>query len=114
MSGIPQAKYERAVDLIAPSVTQTLERAPSGARFTILQLVRALRRDEQGEAAYQSALEVLADNPGWSHAAAQVLHGQVIPSLLRASASVRFAGFAHDAPADERDGTAVPTYWRKL
>jgi hypothetical protein len=90
-----------------------VERAPAGSRFTTYRFIKALRQDPEAEKAYQQALATLAETPGWSHAAAQVLHGQVIPELLRTFPNVRFAGFAHDAPADERDGTAVPSYWRK-
>jgi hypothetical protein len=113
VSGIPQSKYEAALEAISPYILRTLERAPSGMRFTTHQFIKAFRQDTEADAAYQRALEILADSPGWSHAAAQVLHGQVIPELLRASSNVHFAGFAHDAPADERDGTHVPSYWRK-
>jgi hypothetical protein len=110
MPGISQAKFEAAAEAVGPYILPTLERAPTGNRFTTLQFIQALRQEPQAEAAYQRALEILADSPGWSHAAAQVLHGQVIPQLLRACPNVRFAGFAHDAPDD---GTAVPSYWRK-
>jgi hypothetical protein len=110
VSGISSATFEAAVDALSPYMLKTLERAPKGNRFTTLQFIQALRQDPEAEAGYQRALETLAETPGWSHAAAQVLHGQVIPELLRACPGVRFAGFAHDAPDD---GTMVPVYWRK-
>jgi hypothetical protein len=113
VAGVPRTTYEQAVELVSAFVTARLERVPSGRRFTTYQFIRALRQDPAAEAGYQEALAVLAGAPGWSHAAAQLLHGQVIPELLRASPAVRFAGFAHDAPAGEDDGTAVPSYWRK-
>jgi hypothetical protein len=113
VAGVSQTTYEQAVELVRAYVAATVGRAPSGRRFTTHQFIRALRQDPAAEAAYQQALAVLAATPGWSHAAAQMLHGQVIPELLRASPEVRFAGFAHDAPAAEDDGTAVPSYWRK-
>jgi len=113
VAGIPQTKYEQAMELIGPYVTATIGRAPSGGRFTTHQFIKALRQDPVAEATYQEALAFLADTPGWSHAAAQVLHGQVIPELLRAAPGIRFAGFAHDAPPGEDDGTAVPSSWRK-
>jgi hypothetical protein len=113
MTGISQSQIEAALEVIAPYVGRTLERAPAGKKFTTFQLIAALRQDPAAEAAYQRALTVLADSPGWSHAATQVLHGQVIPELLRASPGVHFAGFAHDAPPTEHDGTSVPSYWRR-
>lgn len=113
MSGISQQTFEAALAAISPYVLPTLERAPVGKRFTTHQFIKALRQDPLAEAAYQQALGILAETAGWSHAAAQVLHGQVIPQILRACPDVSFAGFAHDAPPEERDGTAVPSYWRK-
>jgi hypothetical protein len=113
VSGIRQESYDAALEAVSPYIPRTLGRAPSGGRFTTQQFIRALRQDPQAEAAYQRALQILAENPGWAHAAAKVLHGQVIPQLLRACPNVRFAGFAYDAPPAEDDGTAVPTYWRK-
>jgi len=113
LSGISRDKFEAAIEAISPFVSSTLERAPAGGRFTTFQFIKAFRQNPEAETAYGRALEVLADTPGWSHAAAQVLNGQVIPELLRACPNIRFAGFAHDAPADERDGTHVPAYWRK-
>ena len=113
MSGISREKYEAAIDALGAYIPRTLERAPAGGRFTTHQFIAALRQEPEAEAAYQRALADLADTPGWSHAAAQVLHGQVIPELLRACPNVRFAGFAHDAPQNEHDGTHVPSYWRK-
>ena len=113
MSGIRQDSYEAALEAVSPFILRTIERAPSGGRFTTHQFIRAFRQDPEAEAAYQQALQILADNPGWAHAATKVLHGQVIPQLLRACPNVRFAGFAYDAPPAEDDGTAVPSYWRK-
>ena len=113
VAGIPQTKYEQAMEQLSVFVTAMLGRVPVGRRFTTHQFITALRQEPAAEAAYQQSRALLADTPGWSHAAAQVLHGQVIPELLRAAPGVRFAGFAHDAPPSEDDGTAVPSYWRK-
>ena len=41
-----------------------------------------------------------------------VLHGQVIPSLLRRSGLVRFGGFIHGNAAED-DGFGVPSLWVK-
>lgn len=113
MNGIGPDAYAAALAELRPHLERTLERAPSGRRFTTFQLIRAFRQDPAAEAAYQRALAILGGGAGPSSAALQVLHGQVFPQLLRACPSIRFAGFAHDAPPDEYDGTAVPSYWRK-
>jgi hypothetical protein len=110
VSGISQAQLERAAAELGPFVGATLERVPRGGRFTTGQLLSALREDAEAEAAYGRALAILAESPGWQQAAVQVLHGQVVPQLLRACADVRFGGFAHDQPDD---GTSVPVYWRR-
>lgn len=113
MSSIGPDAYTAALTELRPHLERTVERAPSAQRFTTFQLIRALRQDPAGEAAYQRALAILQSASGQPSAAVQVLHGQVIPQLLRACPTIRFAGFAHDAPPDEYDGTAVPSYWRK-
>jgi hypothetical protein len=110
VAGISQAQFEHAVTAILPAVRETLARVPTARRFTTRQFVEALRLNAESEAAYQRALAALSENPDWLHAATQVLHGQVIPELLRASGNIRFAGFAHGEPDD---GTAVPCYWLK-
>jgi hypothetical protein len=110
MAGITQAQFEQAVSAILPAVRETIELAPAERRFTTRQFVEALRLNAESEAAYQRALAALSTDPAWLHAATQVLHGQVIPELVRASGSIRFAGFAHGEPDD---GTAVPCYWLK-
>lgn len=113
MSGVSPETLRDAVEAIRPHFAAIIARAPAGGRFTTFQVIRAFRQDPAGEAAYQRALAGLAAAPGWGQAATQILHGQVFPELLRATPGVRFAGFAHDAPPDELDGTAVPSYWRK-
>ncbi len=42
------------------------------------------------------------------HASKMVIHGQVVPLVLRRSRWVRWDGYAHD----ERDDYAVPAWWK--
>jgi hypothetical protein len=114
MSTISPQQYDEALQAIAPAVAFTLKRAPAGFRFTTTQFVRALREQPEGDQAYQRALSVIQANQSWGSLAGQVLHGQIIPDLLRSSGQVRFAGFAHDAPPGDDDGLSVPSWWLKL
>ena len=63
MSGIRQDSYEAALKAVSPYILRTLERAPSGGRFTTHQFIRAFRQDPEAEAAYQQALQILAETP---------------------------------------------------
>lgn len=114
MSTISPQLYEQALQAVAPGVAQTLRRAPPGLKFTTNQLIRAMRDDPEGEAAYQAALAVIKQHESWGQLSGQVLHGQIIPDLLRHSGQVRFAGFAHDAPPGDDDHLSVPSWWVKL
>lgn len=114
MSTISSELYAQAQEAVAPAVALTLRRAPAGLRFTTNQFIRAMLEQPDGRAAYEATLGVLRGHQSWGTLAKQVLHGQIIPDLLRASGQVRFAGFAHDAPAGDDDGMSVPSWWRKL
>src|SRR5687768_523770 len=80
-------------------------------RFSTKRFIAEIRSTEDGDAAYREALESMAS--GGEHMATMVLHGQVIPTLLRRSGLVKFGGFIHGNPAED-DGFGVPSLWNKL
>ena len=82
-------------------------------RFSTRRIIAELRATLDGEAAYQAALQTLAPDPGSEHMGLLVLHGQVVPGILRRSKLVRFGGFIHGNPAED-DGLAVPSLWIKV
>jgi hypothetical protein len=101
----------RAYEVIEPALDAALQRMPTD-RFSTKRFIEELRATEAGEAAYQEALASLVDDPSGEHMGKMVLHGQVIPGLLRSSGLVRFGGFIHGNPAED-DGFGIPSLWQK-
>jgi hypothetical protein len=102
---------EQAYVIMESAVRAAIERIPL-PRFSTKRLIEEIRASADGEAAYQEAIHTLAPDPGTEHMALMVLHGQVIPGLLRRSGVVQFGGFIHGNPAED-DGFAVPSMWSK-
>ncbi|HZT05680.1 MAG TPA: hypothetical protein VFC51_01500 [Chloroflexota bacterium] len=103
---------EEAITILEPHVADAIGRVV-GNRFSTKALIEALRAGEAGGRAYEQAIASIRDEAGSEHMAKLVIHGQVIPGLLRRSPMVRFAGFIPGNP-DEDDGFAVPSWWRKV
>lgn len=85
-------------------VNGLLERI-DGDMFTTTQFIELLRSVPEGEAAYEAAWRRWGEQ---EHASKMVVHGQVIPLVLRQSRHVTWDGFAHDEP----DDYAVPAWWK--
>ena len=79
-------------------------------RFSTKRFIEELRATTEGEAAYQEAIGAMASSG--ENMAMMVLHGQVIPGLLRRSGQVQFGGFIHGNSAED-DGFGVPSMWLK-
>jgi hypothetical protein len=94
---------EIAADM-APTIDELLQRI-EGDVFTTTQFIELLRSVPAGEAAYLEALERWGEE---ERASKMVIHGQVIPLVLRRSSRVRWDGYAHDEP----DDFAVPAWWK--
>lgn len=91
------------MDFLAPHVDDILARIDAD-EFTTPQFIEVLRSDPVADAAYQEALARWGEGEEY---AKMVVHGQVIPGLLRRSPLVEWAGYAHG----ERDPYAVPAWW---
>jgi hypothetical protein len=102
---------EQAYVIMESPVRDAIERIPL-SRFSTRRLIEEIRASVDGEVAYQEALRTMASDPSAEHMALMVLHGQVIPGLLRRSGLVQFGGFIHGNPAED-DGFAVPSLWNK-
>ncbi len=85
----------------ALSIVDRLE----GTEFSTPDFISIMLTDPEAGAAYQEAVRRWGEN---EHAAKMVVHGQVIPAILRASPDVEWLGFAHDVA----DAYAVPAWWR--
>ncbi len=95
---------ETLAALMAESVNDVLARL-EGEEFTTLEFIAVLRTDPAANAAYEEAVRRWGEQ---ERTAKMVVHGQVIPLILRASPRVEWAGFAHGEP----DEYAVPAVWR--
>jgi hypothetical protein len=102
---------DRAITLMEQPVQAAIARIAE-PRFSTKRLIAEIRASADGEAAYQEALTTLGPDPGSERMGMMVLHGQVIPGLLRRSGLVRFGGFIHGNPAED-DGFGVPGLWVK-
>jgi hypothetical protein len=91
---------------LAPTIDDILSRI-AGDEFTTTEFIALLQSDPEANAAYQEALRRWGEG---DRAAKMVIHGQVIPGVLRRSILVEWLGFAHG----EDDPYAVPGRWRLL
>ncbi len=91
-------------DLMAGPVADVLARL-DGTEFTTPEFIAVLRTDPVANAVYEEAVRRRHET---ERAAKMVVHGQVIPLLLRRSPLVEWAGFAYG----EDDAYAVPALWR--
>jgi hypothetical protein len=98
------------VDAITVFLTPTIDgilRRIEGDEFTTTEFIGLLQSDPEANAAYLEALRRWGEG---DRAAKMVIHGQVIPGILRRSHLVEWLGFAHG----EDDPYAVPGRWRLL
>src|SRR5215213_265426 len=89
---------------LAPTINDILSRI-EGDEFTTTEFIALLESDPEANAAYQEALRRWGEG---DRAAKMVVHGQVVPGILRRSNLVEWLGFAHG----EDDPYAVPGRWR--
>ncbi len=102
-----QAKPDPVEELIAflsPAVTDILRRIDAD-EFTTPQLIEVMQTDPTANAAYREAVRRWGET---ERTAKMVVHGQVVPLILRRSDLVEWAGYAHG----EEDAYAVPAWWR--
>jgi hypothetical protein len=98
------------VDAITVFLTPTIDDILSrieGDEFTTPEFIVLLQSDPKSNSAYLEALRRWGEG---DRAAKMVVHGQVIPGILRRSNLVEWLGFAHG----EDDPYAVPGRWRLL
>jgi hypothetical protein len=91
---------------LAPTIIDILSRI-EGDEFTTTEFIALLQSDPEANTAYLEALRRWGEG---DRAAKMVVHGQIIPGVLRRSNLVEWLGFAHG----EDDPYAVPGRWRLL
>jgi hypothetical protein len=100
-------EVEEIIDFLLPRLTSIIERI-NVETFTTVEFIEVLQQDTDARRAYDEALRRWReDNP---ELAKMVIHGQVIPQVLRRSGLVEWAGYAHG----EDDPYAVPAWWNKV
>ena len=92
--------------LLAPYIDPLIERINID-EFSTVEFIQVLRTDPPTNAAYEEAIRRWHENN--PDMAKMVIHGQVIPQLLRRSSLVRWNGYAHGVD----DPYAVPAWWKK-
>jgi hypothetical protein len=112
MSGHPEQgvpsddPVEDLIDFLRPYIAPIIERI-NVDEFTTVEFISALQMDPPTQAAYEESIRRWHEsNP---EMARMVIHGQVIPQLLRRSGLVEWSGYAYGEP----DPYAVPAWWRK-
>lgn len=98
---------EAAIAYMEPFVFDIVERIDID-EFTTVEFIEALQLDPASRQAYLDTVDRWPE--GDEFAAKMVIHGQVIPTLLRRSGKVEWVGYAHGIA----DDYAVPAWWRKL
>jgi hypothetical protein len=98
-------RVDELMDFLAPFIHMLLTQLEPG-EFTTPMFIEFMRSIPEGEELYQEALRRWGEAD--EHMSKMVIHGQVIPGILRRSPTVEWAGFAHGEP----DPFGVPAWWR--
>ena len=97
-------RVDAIIAFLAPTIDDILRRL-DGNEFTTTEFIEVLQSDPDANAAYLEALRLWGEGDRY---AKMVVHGQVIPGILRRSSLVEWLGFAHG----EDDSYAIPARWR--
>lgn len=76
--------------------------------FTTLEFIQALQMDPAGKRAFDRALALIPETD--EARARMILHGQIVPDLLRETGLVEWNGYAYG----HEDPYGVPAWWKKL
>jgi hypothetical protein len=98
-------RVDELMDFLAPFIQKLLTQVEPG-EFTTPMFIEFMRSIPEGDALYEEAIRRWGEQD--EHMSRMVIHGQVIPGILRRSSGVEWAGFAHGEP----DPYGVPAWWR--
>ena len=96
-------RVDAIIDFLQPTIDDILCRI-EGDEFTTSEFIEILQTDPEADAAYHEALRRWGEGDRYAR---MVIHGQVIPGILRRSERVEWLGFAHGVD----DPYAVPARW---
>jgi len=97
-------RVDAIIAFLAPTIDDILRRI-DGDEFTTTEFIALMQSDPEANAAYLESLRRWGEG---ERSGKMVVHGQVIPGILRRSNLVEWIGFAHG----EDDPYAVPGRWR--
>jgi hypothetical protein len=97
-------RVDAIMAFLAPTLDDILSRI-EGDEFTTTEFIALVQSDPDANAAYLEALRRWGEG---ERSAKMVIHGQVVPGILRRSNLVEWIGFAHG----EDDPYAIPGRWR--
>ena len=97
---------EEVIDFMRPYIAPIIERI-NVDEFTTAEFIQALNMDPESAAVYEQAIERWHEQD--EQAAKLVIHGQVVPQLLRRSGIVEWSGYAYG----HEDPYGVPAWWKK-
>jgi hypothetical protein len=107
MASPTETRMQEITALLRPYIAPIVNRI-NVDEFTTVEFIEAMQLDPETREVYENAISRWIE-PG-EFRAKTVIHGQVIPLLLRDTGLVEWMGFAHGEP----DEYAVPAWWRKL
>jgi len=99
-------RVDAIIAFLTPTIDDVLNRI-EGDEFTTPEFIALLQSDPAMNAVYEEALRRWGEGERY---AKMVVHGQVIPGILRRSDLVEWRGFAHGV----EDPFAVPALWRMV
>jgi len=105
MSFSAQDPVDAIIDFLRPFVGPLIQRI-NVDEFTTVEFIEAMQMDPPTKDAYDASVRRWPEQEDY---AKMIIHGQVIPVLLRQSGMVEWAGYAYG----EDDPYAVPAWWRK-
>ena len=97
---------EDVIEFMRPYIASIILRI-NVDEFTTAEFIQALNMDPETSAVYAEAIERWHEKD--TQAAKLVIHGQVIPQLLRRSGLVEWSGYAYG----HEDPYGVPAWWKK-
>lgn len=101
---LTEDNVDRLIEFLTPPVESVLRRVVA-EEFSTPEFIAVLQSDPAAADAYHEALRRWGEDETYSK---MVIHGQVIPAILRRSGLVEWAGYAYG----EEDPYAVPALWR--
>jgi hypothetical protein len=97
-------RVDALIEFLFPTIEDLLRRL-EGDEFTTAEFVEVMLSDPEAAARYRETLRRWGEGDRY---AKMVVHGQVIPGVMRRSSLVEWLGFAHGV----EDEFGVPARWR--